>query len=82
MVCAVRELKEIGYQFELDYEKNVLNAEESRIEQIHRNKEKRNNNKQIKLTSSIMIFKTITSITLLDIHQEVYPMVCSGGRWV
>jgi len=45
VACAVRELKEIGYQFEPDYEKSVLNAEESRIEQIHRNKEKRNKNK-------------------------------------
>ena len=42
VACAVWELKEIGSQFEPDYEKSVLNAEESRIEQIHRNKEKRN----------------------------------------
>ena len=52
VACAVRELKEIGYQFEPDYEKSVLNVEESRIEQIHMNKEKRNKNKLKTLTIS------------------------------
>jgi len=42
VVCAVRELKEIGYQFEPGYAENVLNAESVRIEQIHRRKEKSN----------------------------------------
>jgi RimJ/RimL family protein N-acetyltransferase len=41
VACAVRELKEIGYQFEPDYENNVLRAEAARINQIHRNKEKK-----------------------------------------
>ena len=39
VACAVRELKEIGYKFESDYEKNVLEAESARINQIHRKKE-------------------------------------------
>ena len=39
VACTVRELKEIGYQFEPSYEKNVLKAEEARINQIHREKE-------------------------------------------
>jgi hypothetical protein len=39
VACAVQELQEIGYQFEPDYEKNVLRAEAARINQIHRNKE-------------------------------------------
>ena len=41
VACAVRELREIGYKFELDYEKNVLNAENDRIAHIHREKEKK-----------------------------------------
>jgi len=41
VACAVRELREIGYKFELDYEKNVLNAESARIAHIHREKEKK-----------------------------------------
>jgi len=40
VACAVRELQEMGYQFEPGYEKNVLRAEASRNNQIHRKKEK------------------------------------------
>jgi len=39
VACAVRELREIGYKFETDYEANVLKAEASRIASIHRKKE-------------------------------------------
>jgi len=39
VACAVRELLEIGYKFEPDYEKNVLKNESARINQIHRKKE-------------------------------------------
>jgi len=39
VACAVRELQEIGYEFEPGYENNVLNAEAARIRDIHRKKE-------------------------------------------
>jgi hypothetical protein len=39
VACAVRELQEIGYEFEPGYEKNVLKAEAVRIGQLHRKKE-------------------------------------------
>jgi len=41
VACAVRELQEIGYQFEPGYEKKVLFAEAARISQIHMAKEKK-----------------------------------------
>ena len=39
VACAVRELQEIGYQFEPGYEKDVLRAEAARINKVHRQKE-------------------------------------------
>jgi len=39
VACAVRELREIGYNFEPGYEENVLTAETSRINRIHKKKE-------------------------------------------
>ena len=45
VACAVRELQEIGYNFESDYEKNVLRTEAARINQIHREKESRQQSK-------------------------------------
>ena len=39
VACAVRELREIGYKFETDYEAKVLKAEAARIASIHRKKE-------------------------------------------
>jgi hypothetical protein len=41
VACAVRELQEIGYQFEPGYEKKVLFDEAARINMIHRQKEKK-----------------------------------------
>lgn len=41
VACAVRELREIGYEFEPEYEKRVLNAEAVRIRNIHRKKEQK-----------------------------------------
>ena len=40
---AVRELQEIGYEFEQEYVKNVLRTEAVRIDQIHKRKEARQN---------------------------------------
>jgi len=39
VACAVRELQEIGYEFEQDYIKNVLRSEAIRINQVHKKKE-------------------------------------------
>jgi len=39
VACAVRELKEIGYQFEPGYIEKVMKNEAARINQIHRQKE-------------------------------------------
>ena len=41
VACAVREIRELGYVFETDCEKNILNAEAARIRQIHKKKEKK-----------------------------------------
>ncbi|MCL2775012.1 MAG: hypothetical protein FWD71_16935 [Oscillospiraceae bacterium] len=38
VACAVRELQEIGYKFDPDYEKNVMKAEAARINQLHKKK--------------------------------------------
>ena len=39
VACAVRELQEIGYEFEQEYVKNVLRTESARINQVHKMKE-------------------------------------------
>ena len=39
--CAVRELQEIGYQFEPGYVENLLRAEALRIEQLRKKKEEK-----------------------------------------
>jgi len=43
VICAVRELQEIGYPFEPGYVERVLFAEAARIDQIHRANEKKLN---------------------------------------
>ena len=46
VACAVRELQEIGYQFEPGYVENVMRNEAARINQIHRNKATRQETEQ------------------------------------
>ena len=47
VACAVREFQEIGYEFEPEYLINVLKNEAVRIEQIHREKEKKQSEESI-----------------------------------
>jgi len=41
VACAMRELQEMGHQFEPDYEKKVMNDEAARINRIHREKDRK-----------------------------------------
>jgi hypothetical protein len=41
IICAVRELQEIGYEFKPGYVENVLRSEAARIEQLKRKKEEK-----------------------------------------
>ena len=46
VACAVRELQEIGYEFEQEYLKNVLRAEAVRINQAHKRTEAKRETEQ------------------------------------
>jgi len=45
VICAVRELQEIGYEFEPDYVNSVLKSESGRIMQLQKKKEQKQQSK-------------------------------------